>query len=318
MKDGPVKAGSDPTAVVVRALITVLCVAALLAIIVIANGSELDETSARLVGTAAALAFFSLTGVAGSNLAQRRPEVGAFGYLTALLSLTALVVTTTAIWEWWESDWEPAGIAIVLAVASGHVSILLASARDQDQDTVRLARYGVLLAIAVLTLMAVIEISADGEDVSPQAFGIVTVLYLLGVLLLPLVRRMSADGPQRPASEAVGRPQVVGLDAVVIGMGDKARMDSLYLDVLGATRAAGPDGGDAYRIGYQQLKLGDEGEDRVRLVWGGSIESAIEYLGLHGVSRIEGPVDRVGALGPGRIISFHDPDGNLLELISYD
>ena len=318
MKDGPANAGSDPTRVVVRALIAVLCVAALLAIVVIANGSELDETSAKLVGTAAAVAFFSLTGVAGSNLARRRPEIGLFGYLTALVSVVALTATTVGIWEWWETDWEPAGIAIVLAMASGHASVLLASVRDQDPDTVRLTRYGVLLAIAVLTLMATIAISADGEEVSPQAAGIVTVLYLLGVLLLPLVRRMSTDRPQQPASDGFERLQVVGVDAVVIGVEDKARTDLLYLDVLGATRAASPDGGDAYRIGEQQLKLGGAGESRVRLVWGGPIETAVEYLGLHGVSPIEGPVDRTGALGPGRSVFFRDPDGRLLELISYD
>jgi catechol 2,3-dioxygenase-like lactoylglutathione lyase family enzyme len=322
------KAG-DPMQVVVRYLIALLCVAALLAIVAIASGSELDETSSKVVGTAAALAFFSLAGVAGANLARRRPEIALFGYATALLSATAFVLVSAAIWEWGDGNWNASGIAIVLAVAAGHASLLLSSARDEDGEGVRTMRAVLLLVIALLSLMAAVEISADGEDISPQAFGIVAVLYILGTLLLPLVRRLSADRevreadrPDRPrpdaAGQAVGGPHVVGIEEVAVALDANPRTDSFFREVLGGQRISGPDGASAYRLGEQQLKVYAPGDSRVRFVWSGAIEAAVEHLRLRGVESIEGPVDRLGTRGPGRSVFFRDPDGDLVELISYD
>jgi catechol 2,3-dioxygenase-like lactoylglutathione lyase family enzyme len=33
---------------------------------------------------------------------------------------------------------------------------------------------------------------------------------------------------------------------------------------------------------------------------------------------VDGPVERLGARGPGTSVYFRDPDGSLLELITYD
>lgn len=56
-------------------------------------------------------------------------------------------------------------------------------------------------------------------------------------------------------------------------------------------------------------------------VWDGGIESAVELLERVGAEIIEGPVDRIGGRGAGmatgRSVYTRDPDGNLLELISY-
>jgi catechol 2,3-dioxygenase-like lactoylglutathione lyase family enzyme len=54
------------------------------------------------------------------------------------------------------------------------------------------------------------------------------------------------------------------------------------------------------------------------LVWPGPIEAAIERLRAHGVEVEEGPVERDGARGLGVSVYFRDPDGSLLELISYE
>ncbi len=180
----------------VRLLIAALCAAALVVILAIVGDSELDEASWKAIGTAIALAFFSLTAIAGTNLAARRPELSLFGYLTAILSIVAFVTMTSTIWgNVLDSDWKGAGIATVLALASGHVSLLLGSARSEDSDTVRLVRGGVILAAAVLCLMAVVEISSRGEDVGIRTIAVVAVLYVLGTILLPLLRRASVAKP---------------------------------------------------------------------------------------------------------------------------
>ena len=52
-------------------------------------------------------------------------------------------------------------------------------------------------------------------------------------------------------------------------------------------------------------------------VWAGTPESAIEHLKRERIEIIEGPVTRIGGRGKGVSVYFRDPDGNLLELISY-
>src|SRR5207253_10655972 len=88
----------------------------------------------------------------------------------------------------------------------------------------------------------------------------------------------------------------------------------------------------ACRFGEQQLHVHRPGSepfpraaDRVRpgnsdlcFVWPGPVEGAVRHLEAHGVEIEEGPVARQGARGRGHSVYFRDPDGSLLELISYD
>ena len=52
--------------------------------------------------------------------------------------------------------------------------------------------------------------------------------------------------------------------------------------------------------------------------WPGTAEEAAAHLAAHGVEVEEGPVERQGAAGRGLSVYFRDPDGSLLELISYE
>jgi catechol 2,3-dioxygenase-like lactoylglutathione lyase family enzyme len=122
------------------------------------------------------------------------------------------------------------------------------------------------------------------------------------------------------------------LDHVVITVSDWDRSTAFYREVLGAEVVARGDRGIAYRFGDQQLNVHGPGTDAgelvarvpVRpgnsdlcLVWPGPIETALDHLRSHGVAPEAGPVDREGGRGAGRSVYFRDPDGSLLELISY-
>jgi catechol 2,3-dioxygenase-like lactoylglutathione lyase family enzyme len=124
---------------------------------------------------------------------------------------------------------------------------------------------------------------------------------------------------------------VISFDHVVVAVSDWERSNAFYRDVLGAAlieRGAGW----AYRFGDQQLNLhgpGVHGEpvarDPVRpgnsdlcFRWDGPIEAAVEHLEARGVEVELGPVPRAGARGDGTSVYFRDPDGSLLELISYE
>jgi catechol 2,3-dioxygenase-like lactoylglutathione lyase family enzyme len=123
----------------------------------------------------------------------------------------------------------------------------------------------------------------------------------------------------------------IRLDHVVIHVSDWARSNDFYRRVLGAELLGEPDGPCRYRFRDQQLNVHGPGVDAqpvARLpvqpgnadlcfAWDGPIEEAIDHLGRQEVQVEEGPVARFGARGEGTSVYFRDPDGSLLELISY-
>lgn len=119
-------------------------------------------------------------------------------------------------------------------------------------------------------------------------------------------------------------------DHCVIHVSDWARSNAFYRDVLGAEIV--PVGkGYAYRFGPAQLNC--HGPDHIGtpraqvpvmpgnsdlcFEWHGPIAGAIDHLHKRGVAIELGPVKRRGAKNTGKSIYFRDPDGSLMEFISY-
>jgi catechol 2,3-dioxygenase-like lactoylglutathione lyase family enzyme len=121
------------------------------------------------------------------------------------------------------------------------------------------------------------------------------------------------------------------LDHCVIHVSDRARSNAFYREVLDAELIGDPDGVAAYRFGDQQLNTHgpgatpnpvaripvEPGGSDLCFVWPGAIEEAVEHLETCGVDVELGPCRRYGARGHGVSIYFRDPDGSLLEFISY-
>jgi catechol 2,3-dioxygenase-like lactoylglutathione lyase family enzyme len=117
----------------------------------------------------------------------------------------------------------------------------------------------------------------------------------------------------------------------VIAVSDWARSNRFYADVIGAELVELDKGRWAYRVGELQLNVHGPGSepypragDPVRpgnsdlcFLWSGRIEDAVAHLREYDVDVEEGPVERSGARGTGRSVYFRDPDGSLLEFISY-
>jgi catechol 2,3-dioxygenase-like lactoylglutathione lyase family enzyme len=122
----------------------------------------------------------------------------------------------------------------------------------------------------------------------------------------------------------------VKLDHCVIHVSEWERSNAFYRDVMGAELIKRPTGW-AYRLGSEQLNVhgpGVKAEPVARLPvqpgnsdlcfeWLGPIADAVAHLQKQRVPIELGPLLRGGAKGRGMSVYFRDPDGSLLEFISY-
>ena len=122
----------------------------------------------------------------------------------------------------------------------------------------------------------------------------------------------------------------VKLDQCVIHVSDWERSNAFYRDVLGAKLVPARSRW-SYRFADEQLNPHGPGVDAAPVArlpvqpgnsdlcfeWPGPIGEAREHLEQNGVEIELGPVERFGARGAGTSLYFRDPDGSLLEFISY-
>jgi catechol 2,3-dioxygenase-like lactoylglutathione lyase family enzyme len=120
------------------------------------------------------------------------------------------------------------------------------------------------------------------------------------------------------------------IDHCVIAVSDWDRSNAFYRDVLGAEIEQRDEFLAHYRFGDWMLNVhgpGFEGLNAARpvepgnsdlcFVWPGPLGDAVAHLNRNGVELV-GALDGGFARGRGRSVYFRDPDGSLLELVSYD
>ncbi len=121
------------------------------------------------------------------------------------------------------------------------------------------------------------------------------------------------------------------LDHVVFPVSDVEALAAFYERVLGMTVERFGEGRVAVSFGRQKINLQPAGWDYERkaiehrpgsqdicLIVEGSLDPVFAHLERCGIEVEEGPVARTGATGPIRSVYFRDPDGNLVEISTYD
>ena len=120
---------------------------------------------------------------------------------------------------------------------------------------------------------------------------------------------------------------ITGFDHLVLTVRDLDATVRFYVDVLGMRLETFEEGRRALRFGNHKINLhlaGREFEPKAERPMPGSadlcllaetpVEELVTHLKGFGCSLIEGPVERLGAVGPLRSIYLRDPDGNLIEI----
>lgn len=120
---------------------------------------------------------------------------------------------------------------------------------------------------------------------------------------------------------------ILRLDHLVLTVRDVERSCAFYVEVLGMTRVAHGGGRVAVRFGAQKIKLHPRGSSfppvaksplpgtaDLCLLVDRPVERIMDRLRQAGVGVLEGPIEKVGAVGPMVSIYVRDPDGNLIEL----
>jgi catechol 2,3-dioxygenase-like lactoylglutathione lyase family enzyme len=120
------------------------------------------------------------------------------------------------------------------------------------------------------------------------------------------------------------------LDHLVLTVADIATTVDFYTRVLGMSEVNFGMGRIALQFGNQKInlhQLGQEFEPKAEHPTPGSADlcfitatpmnQIIDHLQTHGVSLIEGPVQRTGATGDLESVYFRDLDNNLIEVSNY-
>ena len=118
------------------------------------------------------------------------------------------------------------------------------------------------------------------------------------------------------------------LDHVVLTVRDIAASAAFYERVLGMRIVRFGTGRTALHFGDQKInlqRLGQEtrnhaciGSGDLCLVTSWPPDRVVDHLRGAGVEIVEGPVAKTGARGPITSVYFNDPDGNLIEVASYE
>ena len=120
------------------------------------------------------------------------------------------------------------------------------------------------------------------------------------------------------------------IDHVVFTVFDLERTIDFYSRVLGMEPVTFAGGRRGLSFGRQKFNLHQAGREfapkalkpapgaiDLCLITETPLAQVMESLKGHGVTIIQGPVDKTGAMGPIKSVYFRDPDGNLIEVSNY-
>jgi catechol 2,3-dioxygenase-like lactoylglutathione lyase family enzyme len=120
--------------------------------------------------------------------------------------------------------------------------------------------------------------------------------------------------------------KVHSLDHVALAVADVPRTCRFYADVLGMTAREERPGKWCLDFGRSKISVHDvrnlpedakdalPGTGNFCVLTDSPIEDIVAHLARHDVRILNGPVERIGGVGPMTSVYFKDPDGHLVEV----
>lgn len=169
------------------ALIASLSVSALIAIFVFLLG-DFGETEIRLLITTLTIGGYSLTGLCGSVLYDRREYIP-LAFAGIMVSITGFLFTVGAIW-FYDSDevWNWVAIFAILAFSIAHSSLLLFA--RSDKNLVNYLLTATIASIVIVALMLIHLVFDDVDEFYFRLLGVFAVLDVLGTIVTPILRKV--------------------------------------------------------------------------------------------------------------------------------
>ncbi len=121
---------------------------------------------------------------------------------------------------------------------------------------------------------------------------------------------------------------IEAIDHIVLTVRDVDTAAAFYARVLGMRVETFANGRTALHFGNQKINLQSLGQETRNHACIGSgdlclitrwpPQRVVRHLLDEGIEIVEGPVGKTGAMGPIVSVYFNDPDGNLIEVSSYE
>jgi hypothetical protein len=176
-----------------------LCVIAAVAIWALITGT-IDETSARVIGSAVAAGLATLSGLAGATALGRGDGRHSLGQATIAVSGVAFLLAVVLIWVPSAENGDVVargfGISLTAMIACAHASLLCSRLHPSDGRAVlTLTKIAVGSASSAALLMSSLLLLATGGVASGvwRLLGVLVVVAVLTTLLTPLARRLEPD-----------------------------------------------------------------------------------------------------------------------------
>ena len=173
-------------------LIASLSISALIAIFVFLLG-DFGDTEIKLLISTLTIGGYSLTGLCGSVLYERRIFTP-LALAGIIVSVIGFLVTVGATWEIIDFNdvWKPVAILAILGFSIAHGSLLLLARSDQNLVNRLLAATMAFIVIVALMLIYLVLAEADVDELYFRLLGVFAVLDVLGTIVTPILRKISS------------------------------------------------------------------------------------------------------------------------------
>jgi hypothetical protein len=224
-------------------------------------GGEVGDESEDVGWSAALVTAMALIATPGVVLLDQRGRSGpwpAVGGITVVASMLVVILGLAGIWTDAVDDFDAFGVIVAVALTGSHTSLLTIGRRGDDSSGV-----GMLISATIaagLTIGAIVSLAilgdADDEGVA-RITGALAVLDALGLVLIPITRRLQGGAGARPSSAGGAsseRPgslqQALGLDPAGSQEGSFWMLENA--DFEAALRRAGDLGIDSMVAGSRE------------------------------------------------------------------